>query len=295
MAVKAKATVLSLFFLAALISREDGGICGGAVEYQVTVDNTCSCPQAGVTVRCLGLSSVEPVDTAKISVVDGEHCLIAGGGAIARGAPVSFTYAWKTPQDFAVKRVSVRNEQFSIAGTALTAVEKMINIPWISNRPLVGDYLRDAVDLLRVAQVQRVPLIITVNSTGCVIETIYLAVYLFYAPKKAKLFTAKLLLLVNVGVFGLTLLLSSCNRRVVVLGWVCVCFPVSVFVAPLSIIRLVVRTKSVEFSLSLSLTASAVVWFLYGLLINDRYVALPNELDFTFGVVQMGRYAMYRK
>ncbi|XP_066335489.1 bidirectional sugar transporter SWEET14-like [Miscanthus floridulus] len=144
-------------------------------------------------------------------------------------------------------------------------------------------------------------LLITINSAGCVIETLYIVMYLLYAPKKAKLFTAKILLLLNVGVFGLilllTLLLSAGQHRVVVLGWVCVAFSVSVFVAPLSIIRQVVRTRSVEFmpfSLSLSLTVSAVVWFLYGLLIKDKYVALPNVLGFSFGVVQMGLYALYR-
>ncbi|CAO2141782.1 unnamed protein product [Urochloa humidicola] len=144
-------------------------------------------------------------------------------------------------------------------------------------------------------------LLITVNSAGCVIETIYIVIYLIYAPKKAKLFTVKILLLLNVGVFGLilllTLLLFSGQHRVVALGWVCVGFSVSVFVAPLSIIGKVVRTRSVEFmpfSLSLSLTVSAVVWFLYGLLIKDKYVALPNVLGFTFGVIQMSLYAIYR-
>ncbi|XP_037449587.1 bidirectional sugar transporter SWEET14-like [Triticum dicoccoides] len=144
-------------------------------------------------------------------------------------------------------------------------------------------------------------LLITINSAGCVIETIYIIIYLTYAPKQAKLFTAKILLLLNVGVFGLilllTLLLSEGEKRVVMLGWVCVGFSVSVFVAPLSVIRLVVRTRSVEFmpfSLSLSLTVSAVVWFLYGLLIKDKYVALPNILGFAFGVVQMGLYTLYR-
>ncbi|TVU25283.1 hypothetical protein EJB05_27775, partial [Eragrostis curvula] len=150
-------------------------------------------------------------------------------------------------------------------------------------------------------------LLITINTAGCIIETIYIVVYLIYAPKKAKMFTVKILLLLNVGVFGLilvlTLLLAAGDNRVVVLGWVCVGFSVSVFVAPLSIIvlgslqRQVVRTRSVEFmpfSLSLSLTFSAVVWFLYGLLIKDKYVALPNVLGFTFGVIQMGLYAFYR-
>ncbi|CAO2141781.1 unnamed protein product [Urochloa humidicola] len=144
-------------------------------------------------------------------------------------------------------------------------------------------------------------LLITVNAAGCVIETIYIVIYLTYAPKKAKLFTAMILLLLNVGVFGLilllTMLLSAGEKRVVLLGWVCVGFAVSVFVAPLSIIRKVVITRSVEFMpffLSLSLTVSAVVWFLYGLLIKDKYVALPNVIGFTFGVIQMGLYAFYR-
>jgi solute carrier family 50 protein (sugar transporter) len=115
-----------------------------------------------------------------------------------------------------------------------------------------------------------------------------------------QLFTAMILLLLNVGVFGLilllTMLLSASHSRVVLVGWVCVGFAVSVFVAPLSIISKVVRTRSVEFmpfSLSLSLTVSAVVWFLYGLLIKDKYVALPNVIGFTFGVIQMGLYALY--
>ncbi|XBH59668.1 hypothetical protein VPH35_114370 [Triticum aestivum] len=144
-------------------------------------------------------------------------------------------------------------------------------------------------------------LLITINSAGCIIETIYIVIYLTYAPKQAKLLRAKILLLLNVGVFGLilllTLLLSEGEKRVVMLGWVCVGFSVSVFIAPLSIICLVVRTRSVEFipfSLSLSLTISAVVWFLYGLLIKDKYVALPNILGFAFGVIQMGVYAVYR-
>lgn len=143
-------------------------------------------------------------------------------------------------------------------------------------------------------------LLITINAAGCVIEIVYIVMFLAYAPRKAKVSTAKIFVLLNVGIFGLilllTLLLSEGQKRVVSLGWVCVAFSVSVFVAPLSIIRHVIRTRSVEympFSLSLSLTLSAVVWCLYGLLIKDKYVALPNVLGFIFGVVQMGLYVFY--
>ncbi|KAJ8483703.1 hypothetical protein OPV22_016188 [Ensete ventricosum] len=144
-------------------------------------------------------------------------------------------------------------------------------------------------------------LLITINSVGCAIETVYIVVYLAYAPKAAKIFTAKLVLLIIVAMFGLilllTLLLSKGAKRVEILGWICVSFSVSVFVAPLSVIRLVIRTKSVEFmpfSLSFFLTLSAVVWFAYGLLIRDLFVALPNVLGFIFGILQMALYVAYK-
>ncbi|TVU50341.1 hypothetical protein EJB05_01710 [Eragrostis curvula] len=142
--------------------------------------------------------------------------------------------------------------------------------------------------------------LITINAAGCVIESIYIIMYFIYASKKGKLFTAKIMAALNGGVFGLillvTLLLFKGDKRVVMLGWICVGFSVSVFVAPLSIIKRVIQTRSVEympFSLSLSLSLSAIIWFLYGLLIKDKYVALPNILGFTFGIVQMGLYMFY--
>uniref|UniRef100_K3Z8D0 Bidirectional sugar transporter SWEET n=1 Tax=Setaria italica TaxID=4555 RepID=K3Z8D0_SETIT len=142
-------------------------------------------------------------------------------------------------------------------------------------------------------------LLITINVAGFVIESIYVILYFVYADKKARWFTAKIMLGLNVGFFGaillFTLLVFHGDKRIVTLGWICVAFSVGVFVAPLSIIR-VIQTRSVEympFSLSLTLTLSAVVWFLYGLLIKDKYVALPNILGFTFGVVQMVLYVFY--
>ncbi|KAM3245056.1 hypothetical protein ACQJBY_056405 [Aegilops geniculata] len=143
-------------------------------------------------------------------------------------------------------------------------------------------------------------LLISINAAGCVIETVYIVMYLVYADRKAKIFTAKIVVLLNIAGFGLIFLLTLFafhgETRVVSLGWICVGFSVCVFVAPLSIIGRVIKTKSVEympFTLSLTLTLSAIVWFLYGLLIKDKYVALPNVLGFTFGVIQMVLYVFY--
>lgn len=145
-------------------------------------------------------------------------------------------------------------------------------------------------------------LLITINSFGCVIETIYLAVFLFYAPKNTRLSTIKLLLLLNVFGYGAmllsTLYLTAGSKRLSVIGWICLVFNISVFAAPLGILRRVIKTKSVEFmpfTLSFFLTLNAVMWFFYGLLLKDYYIALPNTLGFVFGIIQMVLYLIYRK
>lgn len=144
-------------------------------------------------------------------------------------------------------------------------------------------------------------MLITINSIGCSIETIYLVMFMIYAPKTGKIYTGKLLVLFNIGAFGLIVLTTfrflDGSKRVSVVGWICAVFSVSVFAAPLSIMRLVIKTKSVEFmpfTLSLFLTFCAIMWFFYGLLIKDYYIALPNILGFTFGILQMILFVIYK-
>ncbi|XP_044501336.1 bidirectional sugar transporter SWEET12-like isoform X1 [Mangifera indica] len=143
-------------------------------------------------------------------------------------------------------------------------------------------------------------LLMTINAFGCFIETVYIAIFLAYAAKQARMLTLRLLILLNFGGFCVILLLSHFLKgqtRLHVLGWVCVSFSVCVFAAPLSIVRLVIRTKSVEFMpfyLSFFLTINAISWFGYGVSLKDIFIAMPNVLGFIFGFLQMVLYAMYR-
>ncbi|QCD84984.1 bidirectional sugar transporter N3-like [Vigna unguiculata] len=146
-------------------------------------------------------------------------------------------------------------------------------------------------------------LLITINAFGCFIETVYLVIYITYCPRKARFFTFKMIFLFNVGVIFLVVLLTHVlakerTARIELLGWICVVLSTSVFAAPLSIIKVVIRTKSVEFmpiTLSLLLTVSAIMWLAYGILLRDIYVTLPNFVGITFGTIQIVLYFIYRK
>ncbi|BBG98033.1 Nodulin MtN3 family protein [Prunus dulcis] len=141
-------------------------------------------------------------------------------------------------------------------------------------------------------------LIISINVVGCVIEITYLIFYFVYASKKDKITTMIQILVLNVAAFGsvvaVTFLLVGEDKRVSTVGWICAVFGIVVFAAPLLIMvifvqinfqkfcitRKVIQTKSVEympFYLSFSLTICATLWFLYGLFVNDYYIAVISK------------------
>ncbi|VFR01616.1 unnamed protein product [Cuscuta campestris] len=145
-------------------------------------------------------------------------------------------------------------------------------------------------------------LLITINSFGCFIETIYVSFYIYYATKKARVQTLKMLILTVFVGFGAVVLVSQFlfkgAVRAQVVGWVCLVFSLCVFVAPLCIVRQVIKTKSVEnmpILLSVFLTFSAVIWFFYGLLLKDVNIAVPNVLGFFFSILQMVLYMVYKE
>ncbi|CAI9113145.1 OLC1v1013693C1 [Oldenlandia corymbosa var. corymbosa] len=144
--------------------------------------------------------------------------------------------------------------------------------------------------------------LITINTFGCFIELIYICFFLVYATKKARVDALKQIVGLLVCGFGLivvlTYFLAHGATRVKAVGWTCLVFSLCVFVAPLCIVREVIRTKSAEYMplpLSAFLTLNAVAWFFYGLLLKDFNIAIPNVLGFIFGILQIILYKIYSK
>ncbi|KAI3799248.1 hypothetical protein L1987_34540 [Smallanthus sonchifolius] len=144
-------------------------------------------------------------------------------------------------------------------------------------------------------------MIVSINCIGCVIEITYLAIYIFYAPKTSKISTLVFISIFNICGLGTVMLISMIlvegPKRVELVGWICAVINLAVFAAPLSIMRRVIRTKSVEympFMLSFSLTLCATEWFFYGFFVKIFYIAVPNIAGFLFGITQMILYCVYK-
>lgn len=143
-------------------------------------------------------------------------------------------------------------------------------------------------------------LVTIINGTGAGIEIIYVFIFIYFAPKKEK---AKILGLFSfvVAVFSVVVLVSlfalQGNARKLFCGFAAAIFSIIMYGSPLSIMRLVIKTKSVEFMpffLSLFVFLCGTSWFIYGLLGRDPFVAVPNGVGSALGTAQLILYFIYR-
>ncbi|XP_028753343.1 bidirectional sugar transporter SWEET2 isoform X2 [Neltuma alba] len=137
-------------------------------------------------------------------------------------------------------------------------------------------------------------------SGGAVFQFVYIILFVTYEEKNRKVRTVGLLLAVlglfAIIVFGSLQIADRVTRQVFV-GSLSVASLISMFASPLFIIKLVIRTKSVEFMpffLSLSTFLMSASFFLYGLLNFDVFVYVPNGIGTILGIVQLALYFYYK-
>uniref|UniRef100_A0A452Z613 Bidirectional sugar transporter SWEET n=1 Tax=Aegilops tauschii subsp. strangulata TaxID=200361 RepID=A0A452Z613_AEGTS len=122
-------------------------------------------------------------------------------------------------------------------------------------------------------------LVSTINGVGAVIETVYVVIFLVFASnRKARLRTLGLASAVA-AVFTVVALVSMLAlhgpARKLLAGLAMTVFSICMYASPLSIMRMVIKTKSVEympFLLSLAVFLCGTSWFIYGLLGHDLFV-----------------------
>ncbi|KAG6530338.1 hypothetical protein ZIOFF_012565 [Zingiber officinale] len=179
-------------------------------------------------------------------------------------------------------------------------------------------------------------LVLTINGSGMAIELAYVLLFLIYARsgkqrgKVAAILAAETTFVAAVALVVLTTVHTN-DRRSMVVGVLCVVFGAMMYAAPLSVMKMVIETKSVEFmplTLSLASLFNGLCWTAYALIRFDLYITreryerwalyetgnheaipshdadasssfglfcmqIPNALGVAFAVAQLVLYAVY--
>lgn len=144
-------------------------------------------------------------------------------------------------------------------------------------------------------------IIMVVNGIGFLLQCCFVCIYLTFAPPKAKKKMAKMVMGV-MAVFGTIVITCFCaihdrkHKRVIVGTAGAVSTPI-LYASPLSVIRLVIQTKSAEFMpsffFSLFVLLGSASWILYGALSRDIIIVAASILGVPLGLGQILVYCIY--
>ncbi|KAJ9163731.1 hypothetical protein P3X46_023366 [Hevea brasiliensis] len=145
-------------------------------------------------------------------------------------------------------------------------------------------------------------LVTTINSIGLLIEIIYVSIFFIFSPinkqrKIAIALTVEVIFVVAVIVVSM-MAFSSPKKRAMFVGILCIILNVIMYASQLTVMRMVIKTKSVKympFFLSLANSCNGIVWVIYALLKFDVNVVVPNGLGAISGLIQIILYAKYYK
>ncbi|KAJ9706272.1 hypothetical protein PVL29_001681 [Vitis rotundifolia] len=145
-------------------------------------------------------------------------------------------------------------------------------------------------------------LVVTINGTGFVIELVYLILFIVFSNRgnRLRVIMIALVEIIFVAIVALLTLtmVHTTQRRSMIVGTICILFNIMMYASPLSVMKLVIRTKSVEympFFLSLAAFGNGIAWTTYALIRFDLFITVPNGLGTLFAAAQLTLYAMFYK
>ncbi|CAN0919962.1 Bidirectional sugar transporter SWEET17 [Linum grandiflorum] len=124
-------------------------------------------------------------------------------------------------------------------------------------------------------------LVATVNGFGILVEIVYVALFLCYAPTKMKAKTGAMVGVLNVGFLGAAVVATwvalEGEARINAIGFLSSALNIVMYGSPLAAMKTVITTKSVEympFFLSFFLFLNGGIWTVYALLTKDLFLGV---------------------
>ncbi|VDM38347.1 unnamed protein product [Toxocara canis] len=136
---------------------------------------------------------------------------------------------------------------------------------------------------------------ITVNVTAVTLMAAYLIFYFFYTKPK---------LMISLEISAVVFMISIMAFLVQIyghailhpLGFACMTFNIINFGAPLAGLRVVLRQRSCEtlpLPLCIANFAVSSQWCLYGVLIKDIYLIIPNGIGMSLALIQLALFVIF--
>ncbi|KAG7658663.1 SWEET sugar transporter [Arabidopsis suecica] len=146
-------------------------------------------------------------------------------------------------------------------------------------------------------------LLVTISGIGITIEIVFLTIFFVFCGRQqhrlviSAVLTVQVVFVATLAVLVLTLEHTT-DQRTISVGIVSCVFNAMMYASPLSVMKMVIKTKSLEFMpflLSVVGFLNAGVWTIYGFVPFDPFLAIPNGIGCVFGLVQLILYGTYYK
>ncbi|CAI5732155.1 unnamed protein product [Hyaloperonospora brassicae] len=145
-----------------------------------------------------------------------------------------------------------------------------------------------------------VPLVAT-NAVGQVLSLFYLVVYYYYETNKCRLSLEILAMTIVLALLVLFPFVAahegmSAESVEAIIGSFSVAVSAVMFGSPLILVKKVVQERNTDYLPLTMISAGAVtcvLWLLYGLLLGDAFVIVPNAANFFISVVQLVLFCIY--
>ncbi|XP_024969492.1 bidirectional sugar transporter SWEET5-like [Cynara cardunculus var. scolymus] len=143
-------------------------------------------------------------------------------------------------------------------------------------------------------------LVITINGAGFAIECVYVTIFFIYSSwgGRKKIIIVLIIEAIFVAVIvvvTLTFFHTYASRSMIV-GLICIVFNILMYASPLTVMKMVIKTKSVKYMplpLAVASFLNGIVWVIYALLQFDPYILVPNALGTISAIIQLVLYATY--
>ncbi|WOL02913.1 bidirectional sugar transporter SWEET6a-like [Canna indica] len=144
--------------------------------------------------------------------------------------------------------------------------------------------------------------IVTINGAGFFLQGIYLTIFFIYAPRNGRLKVIKALAaeftFMAAVIMGVLLGTRTHDKRSFIVGILCIIFGTYMYASPLSVMKLVIQTRSAKYmpvTRALASFLNGVCWTTYAFLPYDINLVINNGLGALLGLAQLILYACYSK